>query len=75
MRVREFMELQNEELAADMEVYDKLDDAVDNYLNMAALYGFENDEAKACLYRGIRNAFLLGKSYEYERFKMMIGVE
>lgn len=72
--VQQFFTLQDEELGKEMEVYDKLNSAIDNYLNMAAFYGFDNDEAKDCLYRGMRNAFLLGGQYEYERFKKVMGM-
>lgn len=72
--IQEYFTLRDEELGEKMEIYDKLNNAIDNYLNIAALYGFNDDEAKACLYRGVRNAFILGEQYEYERFKKAIKV-
>ena len=62
MRVQDFMSFQSHEqdLADKMEIFDKINNAANNYLNLAAFYGFENEEALACLYRGMRNVFWLG---------------
>lgn len=56
---------ENVELANRMEIFDKLNNAIDNYENMLALYGANNNETRECLFRGVRNAFLLGKMYAY----------
>ena len=49
-----------QDIASRMEVFDKINCAVDNYLNMGALYGYESADALACLYRGMRNTFWNG---------------
>ena len=71
--IRTYMELNNPQLAQDMEVYDKLNDSVNNYLNVGAVYGYESQEAKAVLYRGMRNAFFLGQDFEAEIVRQSLG--
>ena len=65
--VKDYMSLAWQELAEKMEVYDKLDVAACNYLNVAALYGFDSKPALDTLYRGVRNAFMLGVFYAREQ--------
>ena len=72
--IKDYFQLRDEELGKKMEVYDKLNNAIDNYLNVASRYGFDDPESIACLCRGVRNAFMLGEHYEYERFKKVMGM-
>lgn len=46
-----------QDIANRMEIFDKINNAVDNYLNMGAFYGYESPRALSCLYRGMRNTF------------------
>ena len=59
----DFMTLDNEELGEKMEVFEKLEDAICNYENMATLYGMNDKDARETLFRGMRNAFHLGVMY------------
>ena len=71
MRMADFLALPQNKLVQDMEIFEKLEDAINNYENIAALYGYESKDAKETLYRGVRNAFLYGKWYAEERAKGM----
>lgn len=64
MRMTDFMTVDNEDLAARMEIFEKLEDCICNYENIAALYGMNDREARETLFRGVRNAFYYGVMYE-----------
>ena len=63
LRMRDFMAVDNEDLAARMEIFEKLEDCICNYENIAALYGMNSMEARETLFRGVRNAFHYGAMY------------
>lgn len=69
-RMKDFLALPNDELVKTMEIFEKLEDCINNYENVAAVYGYNHEEAKEVLYRGVRNAFLYGKWYAEERARM-----
>lgn len=62
MQVQDVMTFPEEfqDIANRMDIFDKINNAVDNYLNMGALYGYESADALECLYRGMRNTFWNG---------------
>ena len=67
MRMSDYLALPETELVKRMEIFNKLEDAICNYENVAAVYGYESMDAKETLYRGVRNAFLYGKWYAEEK--------
>lgn len=66
MKMKDYLALPETELVQSMEIFEKLEDAICNYENMVAAYGYESMDAKETLYRGVRNAFLYGKWYAEE---------
>ena len=75
MRMRDFMTVDNEDLAARMEIFEKLEDCICNYENMAALYGMNSKDARETLFRGVRNAFHYGVFYERENTREIKEME
>lgn len=69
MRMKDYLALPNTQLVRDMELFEKLEDCINNYENIAALYGYDSNDAKETLYRGVRNAFLYGKWYAEENYQ------
>ena len=67
VRMTDFLALPKDNLVRDMEIFEKLEDCVENYECIAALYGHDSIDALETLYRGMRNAFLYGKWYAEER--------
>lgn len=62
MQVQDVMTLPEEfqDIANRMQIFDRINSAVDNYLNVGAVYGYESADALECLYRGMRNTFWNG---------------
>lgn len=67
MRMEDYLTLPKTQLVQDMELFEKLEDCINNYENIATLYGYNSKDAKETLYRGVRNAFLYGKWYAEEQ--------
>lgn len=61
------------DIAERMEIFDRINDAVDNYLNMGAFYGYESARALSCLYCGMRNTFWNGVYLAREKELMERG--
>lgn len=70
IQMEDYLALPKTELVRDMEIFEKLEDCISNYKNIAALYGHDSIDAKETLYRGVRNAFLYGKWYAEELAKL-----
>jgi len=70
IQMKDYLALPETRLVRDMEIFEKLEDCISNYENIAAVYGHDSMDAKETLYRGMRNAFLYGKWYAEELAKL-----